>query len=206
MYSRSHSVHPEMPTTTAVLATRRTPTRSLQCHPPASHLHSSLSLPQHQGLVSTSRPRRRSSKWLVVVKISCPDWSTTVATNHQLPHRQCPIRTAHQHTTSAQSRSAALAPGDVAATSTSKTTAPLHWVVNSLVWAPSAPAATRQKPSLGRKRNSLACVQELGICFTRNVCFCHIRQCLLLFLSFYLPSIVIFPYLHHGVYWCSSCP
>jgi hypothetical protein len=147
MSSRSLSEHQEMPTTTAALATRRTPTRSLQCHLPASHPHSSLSLRQHQGLVSTSRPRRPFSKWQVAAKISCPDWSTTGATNHRPPHRQCPIRTPRQHTTSVQSRSAALAPGDVAATSMSKTTAHLHWAVNSLVLAPSALAVTHQKHS-----------------------------------------------------------
>lgn len=193
------------PITTAALDTLRTPTYSPRCNHQASHPHSSLSPRQHQGPASTSLLRRQSSKCQVAEKICSPDWSITVATSPQRPHRQCPIRTLHQHTLSAQSRSAALALGDVAATSMSKTMAPLHSAANSLVWAHSALAATRQRRSLERRRNSLAFAQEPGIYSTRNVFATTVNA----LLSTVISLIVIFhhtPMAHVGVHHVRSAP
>jgi hypothetical protein len=124
--SQSLWVQHGMPTTTAAQATHRIPMSNTQCNLLASHLHSSPSPRQHQGLVSTSRPWRPSSRWQAAERTCCPDWSTTVATSPQRPHRPCPIKTTRPHTMPAPNHSAALAPGDVAATSTSKTTALLR--------------------------------------------------------------------------------
>lgn len=196
-----------MPTTTAALDTLHTPTYSPRCNRPASRPHSSLSPRQHQGPASTNLLRRQSSKCQVVERICSPDWSTTVATSPQRPHRQCPIRTPHPHTMSAQSHSAALAPGDVAATSTSKTMAPLRLAANSLVWAHSALAETRQRRSSERRRNSLHFAQEPGIYSTRNV-FASYRQCsFFVYCNFSFLSSFSITHTHtHGACRSSSCP
>lgn len=194
------------PTTTEALDTLRTPTYSPRCNHPASRPHSSLNPRQHQGPASTSLLRRQSSKCQVAEKICSPDWSTTVATSPQRPHRQCPIRTPHQHTMSAQSRSAALAPGDVAATSMNKTTAPLRSAANSLAWAHSAPAETRQRPSSERRRNSLDFAQEPGIYSTRNVFATIVSVLLSTVISLFLSSFSNTPMAHVGVHHVRSAP
>jgi hypothetical protein len=65
--------------------------------------------------------------------------------------------------------SAAVAHGDVAATSTSETTAPLPLVVKLPVLDRSGRVVTLQKRNIGKRRSSSACVQELGICSIRNI-------------------------------------
>lgn len=125
-YFQSPSERHEMPTTRAALATRRTPTCSTQCSRPASRLRSSPSPRPHPGPVSTSRPRRLSSKCRAAERTCCPAWFTMVATNRLRPRRPCPARTPLHHTRHALNPTGAAAPEDAAATSTSTTTEPLR--------------------------------------------------------------------------------
>ena len=118
--------------------------------------------------MSTSQLRRQCSRCLVVVKISCPVSCTTVATSPRHHPLLCP-RTDNLRMLLTLMSSAAVAHGDVAATSTSETTAPLPLVVKLPVLDRSGRAVTRQRRNTGKRRSSSACVQELGICSIRNI-------------------------------------
>lgn len=118
--------------------------------------------------MSTSQLRRRCSLCLVVVKISSPVSYTTVATSPRHPRLLCP-RMDNLHTLLTLMSSAAVAHGDVAATSTSETTALLPLVVKLPVLDRLGRVVTRRRRNTGKKRSSSACVQELGICSIRNI-------------------------------------
>lgn len=120
-------------TSPAARVTRRTRMCSPQCPRPASRPITSTPRPQRRGPANTSLPRKQLRRYLVVVRISCPAWSITAATNHpRLPH-PCRTRQARQLTHLTLICTEAVAHGDVVVTSMNRTTAPPLLADNNLV-------------------------------------------------------------------------
>jgi hypothetical protein len=130
--SQSPSEQHGTSTTTAALVTRRTPTCSRPC-PRQDSRTTARTVPQHQGRVNTSRPKRQLHLCPVVVRTSSHAWCTTVVISHPRRRHPCQTRPARQHTQRTPTCTAAVAHGDVAATSTNKTTARPHSVASNPV-------------------------------------------------------------------------
>jgi hypothetical protein len=123
--SQSPSEQHGISTTTAVLATPRTPTCSRPCPRPDSR-PITRTRPQRQGRVNTSPPKRQLHHSLAAVRTSSHAWCTTVVISHPRRRRQCPTRLARQRTHRTPTCTAAAAHGDVDVTSTNTTTARPH--------------------------------------------------------------------------------